>query len=60
MRIFPVYEIKRAIKDCIHIEKVAKSGKNFILNNPSEIRDFTDVDYVINSLYKIFILKKFK
>lgn len=59
MRIFPVYGNKESHKRLYpSLKKAAKSGKNFILNNPSEIRDFTDVDYVINSLYENLYFKK--
>ena len=59
MRIFPVYGNKESHKRLYpSLKKAAKSGKNFILNNPSEIRDFTDVDYVINFLYNNLLFKK--
>ena len=65
MRIFPVFGDKENVKRLYpSLKKAAKNGKNFVLNNPSEIRDFTSVDYVVNLLYDHLNfkrnLKKFK
>tara|TARA_A100001011_G_C14058569_1_gene735126 strand:+ start:16 stop:858 length:843 start_codon:yes stop_codon:yes gene_type:complete len=51
MRIFPTYGIGE-YKDRLFpkIKRLAKKGKNMIIENPYEYRDFTDVDYVAKVL----------
>ena len=61
MRLFPVYgkgeHENRFLPSLI---KAAKSGRNFIVKNPSEIRDFTSVDYVSKVLVNATNFKKRK
>lgn len=53
MRLFPVYgRYEPSHRLLPSLRKAALSGRNFIINNPSEIRDFTDVDYVSEVLLK--------
>ena len=51
MRIFPAYGIGEN-KDRLFpkIKRLAKKGKNMIIENPYEYRDFTNVDYVAKVL----------
>ena len=51
MRIFPTYGIGEN-KDRLFpkIKRLAKKGKNMIIENPYEYRDFTNVDYVAKVL----------
>lgn len=47
MRLFPVYgRYESSHRLLPSLRKAALLGRDFIINNPSEIRDFTDVDYV--------------
>ena len=63
MRIFPVYgegeDKKRLYTSLKH---AANKGLNFKVNNPNEIRDFTNVSYVSKVLLEAtdFNYKKFK
>ena len=51
MRIFPTYGIGENKNRLFpKIKRLAKKGKNMIIENPYEHRDFTDVDYVAKVL----------
>ena len=66
MRLFPVYgRYEPSHRLLPSLRKAALSGRNFTINNPSEIRDFTNVDYVSKVLlnacdFKINKLKNFE
>ena len=60
MRIFPVFGEEKQIKDCFYTKKAATSGKNLTINNPSELRDFSNVKYVSRVLLMHVFLKKNK
>lgn len=51
MRIFPTYGVGENKNRLFpKIKRLAKKGKNMIIQNPYEHRDFTDVDYVAKVL----------
>jgi nucleoside-diphosphate-sugar epimerase len=51
MRIFPSYGVGENKNRLFpKIKRLAKKGKNMIIENPYEYRDFTDVDYVAKVL----------
>ena len=59
MRLFPVYgpgEKKHRLWPSL--VRAAKSGKNFYVKNPFEIRDFNHIDYVSNTLLNAMNFKK--
>lgn len=61
MRIFPTYGIGEHKKRFFpKIKRLAKTGKNMIITNPNEHRDFTDVDYVAKVLLEACEFKKKK
>jgi nucleoside-diphosphate-sugar epimerase len=59
MRIFPVFGNYENYKRLFpSLKKAAISGKNFVLKNPSEVRDFNDVEFVVNYLQDHLNFKK--
>jgi len=61
MRLFPTYGLgEPSYRLLPALRKAAYKKKNFVLNNPSEIRDFTKVDYVSKVLIDTVNFKKRK
>ena len=61
MKLFPVYgKGEHSNRLLPSLRRAAKRGKNFIVKNPSEIRDFTSVDYVSKVLIDAANFKKRK
>ena len=61
MKLFPVYgKGEHSNRLLPSLRRAAKGGKNFIVKNPSEIRDFTSVDYVSKVLIDASNFKKRK
>ena len=60
MRIFPVFGNKENHTRLFpSLKRAAKNGKNFVVKNPSEIRDFTDIEYVTNFLISHLTFKSY-
>ena len=63
MRLFPVYgDGENQDRLYSTIKKCAKENRNLFLKNPSEIRDFSHIDFVVKNLFDAlnFNKKKFK
>ncbi len=61
MRIFPTYGVGENKNRLFpKIKRLAKKGKNMIIENPLEYRDFTDVDFVAKSLLDVCKFKSKK
>lgn len=59
MRIFPVFGEGEANRRLFpSLKKAAKSGKNFTITNPSELRDFSRVEYISKVLIDACFFKK--
>ena len=59
MRLFPIYGPGEHHKRFFpSLKRAALKGKNFIVKNPSELTDFTKVDYATEALMDAINLKK--
>lgn len=59
MRLFPVYgKGEQSYRLYPSLKKAAISGKNFKINNPNEVRDFTDVNFASKVILQSVNFKK--